>query len=356
MVKDSTDQLPVIVPITAQLPVVPISPAASFAATPQPATVRRQNHRPPRTRTPQARTPQARTSQARNSSKTKRRWGVPLLLGALIMALALTVTGTLNGWFAPFLAASSAGASSLLAVPAVNGQSPEEATELLENQGFKVGGHSRVSSNSVKSGKVAGTEPAVGSLLGKGAVVSLLVSTGPALTEVPALKGLTLEAAQQMLAQAGLAIGQPSAQNSSLPAGSILESSPPGGSRVPRGSKVSLLLASGWTVVPGALVGGTVDQAGEILKAAGLVVQEKFEASSAAAGTVLGLSPAEASPVAVGGTVVLLIARPSVPSPSPSTVWVTAKPSSTDDAGKPPSSPSPGPSPSLGPDEPPGDR
>jgi len=82
-------------------------------------------------------------------------------------------------------------------VPSVSGDSAGQATVVLTADGFTVKRGGRAPSNSVDKGMVVGTSPA--GRVPKGSTIAILVSSGPFTSVVPAVKGDTQAAAQAAL-------------------------------------------------------------------------------------------------------------------------------------------------------------
>ncbi len=124
-------------------------------------------------------------------------------------------------------------------VPAgVVGKTYDEAVVILKGIGFGVA-RADVFSDTVETGKVVGTDPAVGQAAPKGSTVTVNVSKGPELVSVPAnLIGMTVEAASQQLQALGLV---PTVENYG-PGKRVRATDPTGGTQVKKGSKVTLFL------------------------------------------------------------------------------------------------------------------
>ena len=93
-------------------------------------------------------------------------------------------------------------------------------------------------SDTVAVGVVIGTNPAAGASVPRDSEVAILVSKGPELISVPSLVGMTVEAASQALSNAGLSAD---VQNFG-PGKKVKAQDPPPGTKVKRGSKVTLYL------------------------------------------------------------------------------------------------------------------
>ncbi|MXZ84120.1 MAG: PASTA domain-containing protein [Acidimicrobiia bacterium] len=101
-----------------------------------------------------------------------------------------------------------------VAVPGVVGQNANDAARFLQDRGFAT--ELRVETGSTApAGQVLRQEPAPGSEVAPGSTVVLHVAEGIQPVEVPDVKGMTLLQATQVLAQAGLAVTDEPAMESS---------------------------------------------------------------------------------------------------------------------------------------------
>jgi eukaryotic-like serine/threonine-protein kinase len=76
-----------------------------------------------------------------------------------------------------------------------------------------------------------------------GTALDLVISSGPAELTVPALVGMPLAQARELIDQLGLALGTTGGRVvPGRPDGLVLEQRPPAGTRSPRGGKVDLIV------------------------------------------------------------------------------------------------------------------
>ena len=79
-------------------------------------------------------------------------------------------------------------------------------------------------------GSVVGTDPAIGSRVGKGSTVLLIVSAGPHMIAVPQVTGSTLATAEASLRHAGLIPGKVLNQTSTtIQSGIVISTTPASG-------------------------------------------------------------------------------------------------------------------------------
>lgn len=144
-------------------------------------------------------------------------------------------------------------------------------------------------------------------------VVAFVVFPGgviPRDVKVPNVAGLNYDEAVQRLAQAGFT-GEQGEQryNSSAPKMTVLEQSPPPGSREGVGALVTLVVSGGtrMSAVP-TVTGMAKADAQVLLEKAGFDIGEPTEANSnSARGTVIATRPAAGSQVSVPSTISLVI-------------------------------------------------
>lgn len=128
-------------------------------------------------------------------------------------------------------------------VPDVMNLSLDLARSVLQEAGFQVGGVDSVAALSTP-GTVLATRPGLGVVRRPGEPVTLVVSRGPADIQVPTLRGLTRDQAEDRLEAIGLLVGYVRlADRPGARAGVVLEQRPNPGVRLPRRSRVDLILA-----------------------------------------------------------------------------------------------------------------
>ena len=201
------------------------------------------------------------------------------------------------------------GGPSAVEIPDVAGLSRDDAELELEQAGFEVSIERRPSDR-YPGGRAVGTEPPAGEEAPAGSTVTLLISSGPASLQVPALVGLTLEAARQRLSAKGLELSS-TEEESDRPAGEVIGQSPDAGTTVEPGSTVELTVSSGGpeTVSMPNLVGQLRRDAVQAVRDLGLtpVVVEQETTIEPQDGRVIAQDPAGGESVASGSRVTLTI-------------------------------------------------
>ncbi len=190
-------------------------------------------------------------------------------------------------------------------VPNVVGATILTATTRLQSEGFEV---AIVRDNSDQPrNTVLAQDPPAGSTADEGSRVTLTVSEGPSIVDVPDVVGDARLQARRTLTQAGFAVREERAASDSVPLDRVISQDPSGGSLQQSGEQVTLVVSSGPERLPVPnVVGKTTDQARAALDDFKVTVTEK-EDDEAQAGTVIEQDPAEGR-LARGATVRLTIA------------------------------------------------
>ncbi|WP_295806496.1 Stk1 family PASTA domain-containing Ser/Thr kinase [uncultured Corynebacterium sp.] len=135
--------------------------------------------------------------------------------------------------------------ANMVVVPKVKDRPRNEVVEELEKLGLFVAINEEPSPD-VPRGKVIRINPAEGSELQKKSSVTLTVSSGKEITEVPDLTGMTVEEATQALEEASLELKEDIEQvNDDAPTGEIISQNPAGGSQLSKGSKIHITVSKG---------------------------------------------------------------------------------------------------------------
>jgi beta-lactam-binding protein with PASTA domain/tRNA A-37 threonylcarbamoyl transferase component Bud32 len=194
-------------------------------------------------------------------SQPRRKRGLVLI--AVVLLLALLGGGA--GWY------FSAGPGSFVAIPKVSGQTPAAATAVLKAAGFGVT-EQQVNSAEVPQGQTIGTLPQAGSKVARGAKLTLQVSLGPKMINVPVLAGLPQAQAETTLKTAGFVLNKVVQKfDAKVPAGTVISASDGAGAPLPatypEGGQIILTVSAG--AVPD-VVGKPQADAIAALTAAGL--------------------------------------------------------------------------------------
>jgi serine/threonine-protein kinase len=201
-------------------------------------------------------------------------------------------------------------------VPAVEGESREDAQQALEEAGFKVAVE-EANSDDVPAGNVISSSPRGGTSATKGRTVTITVSTGPAGVAVPKLVGLQRDEAEAQLEAAGLR-AEVTEQETTQPAGTVMQQDPSSGTRVDRGATVRLTVAKERPEVPD-VTGSTAEEATATLEQAGFKVQTRERDDPTQVGNVVDQNPDAGTRRSTGATITIFVGRdPGAATPTPS--------------------------------------
>jgi eukaryotic-like serine/threonine-protein kinase len=198
-----------------------------------------------------------------------------------------------------------------LVVPNVIGRDEATASQILQNRGFEVN-IERVANADVERDEVAAQDPRPETEAPEGSTVTITVSTGPGEASVPDVQGLPRADAEDQLKAAGFKPKVEEVFSADVKKGTVVDTSPPQGSLIERGSRVTLRVSSGpeQVKVPD-VVGETEENARSAIESAGLRVGKVTDKETVDEdpGTVLEQSPANGKSVAKDSAVKLTVAK-----------------------------------------------
>ena len=226
------------------------------------------------------------------------RWWLWLLIALALVAIAVGLYLTLR--------------PEQLTVPDVIDRESATASQILQNRGFEVDIVPVVNPD-VERDHVAAQDPRPNSEAPEGSTVTITVSTGPGEAPVPSLEGLEQDEAEQQLRDAGFEPRVERVYSDDVRNGRVVDTSPPAGTTLERGSQVTMNVSRGpeKVEVPD-VTGESEDNARSALESAGLRVGKiTREESGEAAGTVIEQSPAAGEELDKGDAVDLTVAQPT---------------------------------------------
>lgn len=209
--------------------------------------------------------------------------------------------------------------------PELFGLPEAEAVALLNDQGLRPlwSQDDERYDERVPPGHVLAQRPPAGTLVKRGSPVTLVLSRGPQLLEVPDVEGSALQAAQVTLTAAGLSLGRTLVLHSDDgKSGTVIGQRPTAGTRAERAAAVDLFLAgesSGVTWVMPDLVRKDYDAVRRFFESRGFrlgrVSYEHY--TGIAPGTVLRQFPQAGYPLRRGDVIALTVAaaEPGVAGP-----------------------------------------
>jgi serine/threonine-protein kinase len=194
-------------------------------------------------------------------------------------------------------------------VPSVEKLPQAQAVRELNKVGLKVN-IDEENSDTVRDGLAIRTVPREGTLVTRNTRVRLFVSAGPSKVEVPDVVGLSRESAEQLLGNTGLEVAV-NEEESDQRENEVLSQDPGGGSRVVKGTRVTITVSTGRPKVDVPDVTGlTASAAAAQLRRAGLnpVTRERKVDNEDDDGKVVDQSPAGGE-ADRGDSVVIVVGR-----------------------------------------------
>lgn len=195
-------------------------------------------------------------------------------------------------------------------VPSVLSQTEEAAKKRLSDAGLELKGVKRAYSDTVDRGKVISSDPKSGARIRDNGSVSLVVSRGPEIIEVPDVEGVRLADAKRQLKKVGLLPGMVTKEFSDeVAAGEVLRTNPRAGTERHPDSAIAIVVSKGAPVDVPDVTGLSVDDAKAALADEGLkaeVVPGRVH-SPEDKGDIARQSPGEGTEAAEGDTVKLTV-------------------------------------------------
>ncbi|MGW7642268.1 Stk1 family PASTA domain-containing Ser/Thr kinase [Streptomyces decoyicus] len=223
---------------------------------------------------------------------------------ATIIAAVLLVLGAGAGvWYINF--------GQFTTVPPVLDMTRAKAEKTLRDDGLGVKVVRGFSSN-VERGHVMKTDPANGKQIRGTGTVTLTISRGPEIVDVPDLSGTPVADAKRKLRDRGLVPGTVTREfNEEVAKGSVIRTDPAGGSKRRPDTAVGLTVSRGTAIdVPGVLGSDRTD-AVSTLRAAGFQVRfaDQPVFSTQDKGTIARQTPVEGGKLGKGDTVTLTLSK-----------------------------------------------
>lgn len=232
----------------------------------------------------------------------------------ILTAFALLVTlGIL--FFVMFNLGNDAAEAELIPIPNVEGMQMDEAQKRLEADGFVVNLEFE-NSEEYEPQTAIRTDPAAGEMAEEGSEVDLFISAGSEEIAVPAVVGLTEEAARAAIEAEGLAVGDVEARaDPDFAEGIVLESNPVAGVEIGPSIPVDLVVSSGPEIVTVPEVTDMTERdAITELTAVDLLftVNEEYN-DEVPEGTVIRQDPVAGAEATAGDTVLLVVSLGPAP-------------------------------------------
>jgi serine/threonine-protein kinase len=222
------------------------------------------------------------------------------------IALAMAVIVGIVGWYV------LVGPGSRVVVPSTVGASQTEVSAALDPLGLTSMVIEKQFSEEIPEGHVIQSIPEGGGRIDQGGTVKLVISKGPERFILPAVAGLTPEAAQNLIGKLPLVIAPLAKEfSTTVPKGYVIDSNPPTGEKVKRGATVVIRVSKGIEQIAlTSYVGKSSDQALNELQDAGFAVTSTYAYSETRlAGEVVSQKPAGGGTADKGAKVALVISK-----------------------------------------------
>ena len=157
----------------------------------------------------------------------------------------------------------------------LTGYTLSEAEEKLNAEGLGVKKAGTLASDEYEEGKIVSQTPAAGEFVDKNTTIEVIVSSGPAMIDIPNVKGMSKSEAVKALEDAGFDASTDYAYSDTVAEGKVISQTPGANSLGNKGDRVSIVISQGPEIilvkVPNVL-NYTQESAVAALKAAGLSV------------------------------------------------------------------------------------
>ena len=160
------------------------------------------------------------------------------LLPFAIITLLVLIFGGVGGWY------FSAGPGALSPVPQLSGRTQLQAESALAPLELKfVMAHEN--SSTIPAGKIIRTNPPAGGYIGHGGTITIFLSDGPKLVKVPVLTGKNLADATASIVSSGFVLGKVTSTFNSAPLGEVYDFTGSDELPIPEGSSIDLQVSLG---------------------------------------------------------------------------------------------------------------
>ncbi len=207
-------------------------------------------------------------------------------------------------------------------IPDLGGQTLEQAETALERLGLEPGDTNETFHDVAAEGTIVGSDPDPGTAVKDGSKVTLLVSKGPQLFDVPNVVGKPVEEAKALMTQAGFSlVVSDEKHHDSVPKGAVVSHDPDRAS-VRKGTSFSAVVSKGppLALVP-QVAGKTSAQAKETIEGAGFGFATRSDFSDKIdEGEVIATEPGGGQMAPKGSTITAVVSKGPRPFPMPDLV------------------------------------
>jgi beta-lactam-binding protein with PASTA domain/predicted Ser/Thr protein kinase len=213
-------------------------------------------------------------------------------------------------------------------IPPVRNLPVADARDRLQKADLQVSVERRAS-REIDAGRAITTDPPPETEVDCNASVTLIVSRGENVVDLPSVVGLSQEGARSQLENLGLIVNVDTT-DSDEPAGTVIDQDPVAGTEVSRNDRVTIIVSNGaGTVIVPSVLGQPRDTAADILRSRGLSVDvvEQDTENESDDGRVLDQAPPSGTRLRRGDLVTLYVGN--FVSPEPTTTTTTTEPTTT---------------------------
>lgn len=216
--------------------------------------------------------------------RKRRSWWA--IIGITVFVLFLLAAGAFALWQQMLLA-------NRVVVPNIEQETLSDARRILREKGLKLKVVEEKYSDLYPKNTIISQDPEPGRKVKKGTEVKVVVSLGIELIEVPDVVGMDAIEAASFLGEKGLVAESQEGYSDKVAEGLVIKQEPAAGEKVPRGSKVILVVSRGAeTLVVPDVVGLSVSEATRTLAREGFKYSVKYQSSDVVPkGKVIRQSP-----------------------------------------------------------------
>lgn len=169
-------------------------------------------------------------------------WNTEVPEGAVVDAQPLPGTSVAHGTSVLLIVSKG---PERYAVPQLTGLTIDAAKALLHGVRLALGATTKDYDEQAAAGVILSSNPEAGRIAQPGDTVDVVVSKGPAPVPVPSVTGLTLDAADSALRDAGFTTSSATEYSDSVDSGAVVRTEPGTGASVQRGSHVKIIVSKG---------------------------------------------------------------------------------------------------------------
>jgi serine/threonine-protein kinase len=210
-------------------------------------------------------------------------------------------------------------------VPDLKGQTLEQAKVELAREGLRLGDVNEAFHDVAAEGTIVGSDPDPSTAVEDNAAVTLFVSKGPQLFDVPDVVGKPLDEAKTLMTQAGFSLTvEKEAHHDTIPKGAVISHDPDRAS-VRQGTAFSAVVSKGPPLQPVPNINGSNEaKARSIIEGAGFAYASRTEFSDEITqGKVISSEPGAGAMAPKGSTITAVVSKGPRPFPMPNLVGLT---------------------------------